>query len=358
MGERRLHTLAGALASFVAIRLALLGWMAWAAASTPEGLSLDRWRQWDTVYYLEIADAGYVLADPPKTLNFFPLFPWLLRAFRWTGLPTLAIGLALSNALSVAAAWLLYRGVARYADPATAWRAVLYLAIFPTSYFLGAAYTEVLCLVLTLAACETAAAGRWGLAAILGYLTALTRMPGLAVSPALAVEAWRQRPHGARGWLAALGATLAPWLGLATYLWINWRVSGSPWTFLETSRAHWHKAFAWPWTTAWDQISQLAHVDAVLWPEAVAGLGGALVIPWMARRLPPMWTALYAASWFIATCSTFWLSIPRFLLVAFPLIALLAWWGSRRWVHVPWVLASVGVLGFYSARFVRGVWAF
>ena len=76
---------------------------------------------------------------------------------------------------------------------------VLYLALFPTTLFLFAVYSESLYLLLSVGAfllARAQAAGRWAGVAI--GLAALTRVSGVILLPALAVLAWRRpEPRGA-----------------------------------------------------------------------------------------------------------------------------------------------------------------
>jgi hypothetical protein len=52
------------------------------------------------------------------------------------------------------------------------------------------------------------------------------------------------------------------------------------------------------------------------------------------------------------------LSVPRYVLVLFPLYAWLALLGERRWLGIGLGAVSVALLLWFSARFSIGVWAF
>ena len=75
--------------------------------------------------------------------------------------------------------------------PDDALRSVLYLALFPTSFFLGAVYGESLFLLLAVATFVLAERGRARVGAVTSGLALLTRAQGIALLPALAVFAWR-----------------------------------------------------------------------------------------------------------------------------------------------------------------------
>src|SRR5438128_1527065 len=73
------------------------------------------------------------------------------------------------------------------------WLAVIFLAVFPMALFLQAVYSESLYLLLVLAAFALAERGRFATAGLVTGLAILTRASGVALLPALAVLAWRNR---------------------------------------------------------------------------------------------------------------------------------------------------------------------
>jgi hypothetical protein len=57
--------------------------------------------------------------------------------------------------------------------------------------------------------------------------------------------------------------------------------------------------------------------------------------------------------------STSWvLSVPRYVLVLFPLYAWFALLAERRWLGIGLGVVSLALLLWFSARFAIGVWAF
>ena len=80
---------------------------------------------------------------------------------------------------------------------AVARRSVLYLALFPTSFFLGAVYGESLFLALAVGTFALAERGRLGWAAITAGLALLTRAQGVALLPALASSRGARAPRAA-----------------------------------------------------------------------------------------------------------------------------------------------------------------
>src|SRR5207247_8014057 len=152
------------------------------------GSFTDVWARWDSVFFVRIAEHGYDHASAA----FYPLYPGLVAALgRVFGGHYVLAGVVISLAACLGAFALLYRIAEERLGAEGAWRAVLYLAIFPTALFLQAVYSESLYLLLVLAAFVTAERGRFAAAGVLSGLAILTRVTGLALLPALAVLAWR-----------------------------------------------------------------------------------------------------------------------------------------------------------------------
>ena len=151
---------------------------------------LRPWANWDGAWYISIASHGY---HQPQSWAFFPFYPSLLRgtAALTDGDYVLA-GVAVSMVAALAAAAVLYLLVEDDHGPRVALWTVLFLAFFPTSFFLQAVYTESLFLLMSVACVLWARRGRWELAGLAGMLAALTRNTGiLLLIPVLGLTARR-----------------------------------------------------------------------------------------------------------------------------------------------------------------------
>lgn len=143
---------------------------------------------YDTYHYMNIAKYGYGDSERyPKLSNhnyfdnmeacYFPLYPFLIRIFMFTGLRGETIGFIISNLcflgfLFIFKYLLLYYRI-RSNVPLVA------LCLFPGSIFLSVVYTESLCLFLT-AACMSFCARKVGSgAAIFGFLAGVSRNSGV-----------------------------------------------------------------------------------------------------------------------------------------------------------------------------------
>jgi hypothetical protein len=146
---------------------------------------LRTWDRKDALWYLDIAAHGYAgSAGGTHSLNFFPLYPLLIRLVQpVTGAlaPSssyLAAGLVISWAAFAGACVLVYRLVLDRFDRDVASYSVLLLGTFPFSMFCGTVYTESLYLLLIAGAFLAAERRRWWLAGALCLLNGATRPPG------------------------------------------------------------------------------------------------------------------------------------------------------------------------------------
>ncbi len=152
----------------------------------------------DGAHYLDIAKNWYIgdaSLDASNFMVFFPLYPVLIRliAVDLSYNSLSAAALIISNICSLIALVYLYKLAKLDYSDGVAQKAVLFLSIFPTAYFLAAPYTEGLFFALTISSLYYARQSKWPLAGVLGFLAALSRIGGLLMLPILLVEYLQQR---------------------------------------------------------------------------------------------------------------------------------------------------------------------
>lgn len=324
---------------------------------------LEIWNRWDAPHYLDLAQYGYQPSgEIGLFLVFYPLFPWLTRLF---GLLTgdLLVGAFIVSTLASLVAGVLMQRLAALDDPpALARRAVWFLLIFPTSYFLHIGYTESVFMALMLGCFLAARGGRWPLAGVLGALACLTRINGLVLIPALLVEALLQY-RATRRWQWQWLSTGLVGLGFAGYLLLNYSVTGDPLRFLTIQHEHWYKSLAAPWVGIGGVLHSIterppseAHMLGV--QELIFIVLGLVSTLICCARLRPSYSVWMAGNWLLFTSTSFIMSVPRYTLTLFPIYLLFAHAAQdRRWsaIITTW---SLLFMGLFISLFVQGRWAF
>jgi hypothetical protein len=371
-------------------------------ATRPFGPGLDLLlspaARWDSVWYLSIAQDGY--ADSGGEIAkaaFYPLYPLLTSVAGWVVRSALIGGLLVSLACFLGALALLRRLAEIELGPAGARGTVLLVAFFPTAFFFNAIYAESLFLLLSVATLLMARQGRWAWAGVLGALAAVTRNSGVVLLlPALILFLWGPRMDRddpappARAWWRPrhrltpqiLWLGLIP-LGLVAYLAYIGIELGDPFAPFAAQEL-WARHFSplggvWEGArAAWLGLRQLVHGERTPVYFAEAGgdplfnagqnlmLFGFLVFAVVAlagalRRLPFAYGAYAGAALLLALCYPVGaqplMSLPRFLLVLFPLQMWLASWAGERPGRLERAVGvSAVLLGLLAAQFTR--WGF
>ncbi len=348
-------------------------------------LFINVWFRWDTVWYLKIAAFGYGTKD--FSTGFMPLYPWLIRitSFLLNGNYLLA-AILIANAACLVSLILLYElalqeGLAKE----TASQAVLFFLLFPTAFFLFAAYTEAPFLVLLLAAWLFARRKNWLSAGLLASVATLFRSQGVLLSVvflwAFLVESAgasgkqpfdqvRQLFHlvtSRAGWVSLLPrlkrpdwlATMLPLVVFGGYsLWL--RIAGM-YSFIAASKYGWGRITVMPWTGFWlflnrllyNQHTYIDYIDLLLFMLALAlsiyGLfqlnSDLSLYNWLTLTLIMM----------ASSKQQLLLSFSRLFLVLFPLFFLMAKIRSPR-LRMALLAASFGLQLILLAGFLN--WSF
>ncbi|HEY3758212.1 MAG TPA: hypothetical protein VGL37_00490 [Solirubrobacteraceae bacterium] len=277
--------------------------------------------------------------------------------------------------------------------------AVLALALAPMAFYFSAVYSESLYLALSIGVFWCARQGRWAWVGVLGALAGATRSAGLVLAlpvailylygpredrpPDFAPRRWRiagirYRVCGEALWLLALPLGV---LAYAVYLAL---AGGSP---LEPFHAQevWDRQFAGPYVAVWDAARaafegvwqllsmQRRHIyftlsggDPLVSAEHNVVLFGFLLaavpaIVGVLRRLPLAYGAYVLAALALPlsypVAAQPLMSLPRFLLVLFPLFMWLgAFLERRRPTRLVLLGFSTLALAFFAGQFATWHW--
>lgn len=350
------------------------------------------WLNWDGWIYVDIAQHGYRALGQAA---FFPLYPLCIRLLAFClGGHTALVGLLVANASSLGAYGLLLLVVEREAGPIAARRALLFLLCFPTAFFLAAAYSESLFLLLSLGAFYALRRHAWLAAGALAALATLTRPIGILLLLPLAVEAYPAlrlsrfsslpRSLGARG-LAHDAATpaedvisprrawgkrislLLPIFALAGYCGYLALRFGHPLGFLDAEGGTWGRRVSWPW----DSFARAG--ETVLRDPPNLALPAALDILLMAffiavtilalRRLPLPYALYMLASLALIIVLPMhresWGALSsnkRFMVDVFPLFMALGMARPRPWIEPLIVILALLLQVLLTIVFLQRGW--
>jgi hypothetical protein len=369
---------------------------AWPLSELFDGL-LSPLARWDAVWFLQIAQHGYMGGDPlydaggelvseEHRAAFFPLYPLAVRAvagFTNSAGASLIAAYVVSLGAFLGALYLLYRLVDLELGPEIARVAVLLLAVSPSTLFFSAPYSESLFLLTTVGAFYAARTGRWAWAGALGAAAAATRNTGIVLLLPLALL-YLYRPDGpgmtgVRRGLARLRPNvrvrpdaafllLVP-LGLALVCIHMATVYDDPFAWREVQGAEaFGRSLEGPVAglvdaveAAWLGVRDFATGGGT--PDGLQRNTLALVVlaaaaaatVWLFRSLHPAYGAYVVAALVPAISApddyTPLLSLPRFVTVLFPLFICLAAVCVRRRAIEPAIASFAVLAGLFTAQF-------
>jgi hypothetical protein len=336
------------------------------------------WTRWDGLIYLDIADEGYEANGPERT-PFFPFFPMLMRLGAALGGPTALWGVLVSLIATFCSLYFVYQIAEKHWGQKVARNAVLTFAFFPTAFFLNAVYSEALFVAF-------AAGSYWAayvrrdllLAGLWGALAAATRNSGVLLLIPLFYLWLRNRSEF--GWRGLWELALVP-AGLLGYMILLWYEFGDPLMFANAQTTGWGRELTNPlatlekaWTSAAEGLKYVLDPATLFLGETAAPSLEAsntvniiflilfLVLMGIGFAILPPGLSVYS---FLATLPAVLtpatglplMSLPRFLLGAFPLFFVLGYLLSYSRVALYlWLLVSASLGAAFTALFVSWRW--
>ncbi|TMD96823.1 MAG: hypothetical protein E6I80_29930 [Chloroflexi bacterium] len=328
------------------------------------------WDRWDTDFYISIPLHGY---NVKYSTAFFPLYSILIRAAMVLIHSPFVAGLLISDLACLGALIVLYRLVREDFDTERAWRAILYLSLFPTAFFLAAAYNEALFLFLSLLSFYQMRHGCWWLAGLFGFLAGLTRLAGIFLLIPFCYEYLQQHQFKLRNIRCnVLSGLLIP-MGVGIFSLYCYMQFGDLLAFSHAQQ-RWSRQLEVPWYGIVRSFYSITHNSGYLSFQSLRNvldlipvlLFLALAIlsfvgPWrFPRRL--LSYGLYAAILYffflLSPVTNLYplVSLPRFMLELFPGFIILADVGKNRMFHMTYLMLAGTGLFFLLMQFLTGHW--
>ncbi len=335
------------------------------------------WARWDSNYYMVLASQGYAVCH--KARGFFPLYPLLMAGLsRVTGLSLAMAGMIISQ-VSYLAAILCFYKLARLIrnNHAYAMWSVLYLVIFPSSFFFFAIYAESLSLAFSILAVYLVLRPRplYARSGLALSIASAARPVGWLLDIVLLVEFIKRRKFNLSSFFL-LGIGLA--LSISTvvlFVLYLYSITGS-FLAIPEAQAGWQRQWQYPWLTVWKSIRLTLAINNISSDWFL------YVINWVDLLFTILALALtvLAVLWSFRQRFRWSLSIYLVVSLAFVLaqqgVEEVPLWGMTRWVAaffplylilgglskqhkiIRWIIAfvSAGLLIFFTAWWVSGRW--
>jgi Gpi18-like mannosyltransferase len=333
-------------------------------STDPAGLFLNMFNHWDGPHYLYLAQYGYTnQGDPANFIVFFPFYPLLVRLVTFNFDYVSLSGMMVSNVASFVAVVYLFKLTKLDYNDSIAKKAVLFLCIFPTAYFLSAPFTEAVFVTLVIASLYYARQSNWALAGILGCLSALTRIGGLVMLPALLVEYYHQKGWNFKALDRKIVFLFLPVAGFLIYLGINYVVMGDFFSFFTIQREHFYETFnpisGFIGAVNWPSHSVFSDNITIGYAQVIFAFFGFIMVgaAWK-LKLRPSYQVYMLLIWMVTVATSFWISVPRYVLAMFPMFLVLAFASNRKSVLIGVTAVSCVGLFFFTWIFGTGAWAF
>lgn len=307
----------------------------------PSTADLDywiRWANWDGGHFRGIAENGYL----PQQTVFFPLYPMLIKFLMFLGVPSLWGGLIISNLATILTLFFLYKLTLLDFSEKVAKRATFALLIFPTSFYLGAVYSESLFLAVTLASFYFARKTAWGWASFFAGASVATRLVGLAAILAILVEYLLINKKILTKKLVYIFSSLLPFWLYIIYLKFKFQNS----LIFLTSEENWNRRLTYPWV-ALEKIPSFT--------DLLFFLVGLVALVAIYKSLPKSYFIFSLMAFLIPLFSGTLLAFPRYLLVIFPIYVVFANI-KNEFLQKTGIIFSILLLSAYSMLFINGYW--
>ncbi len=309
------------------------------------------WANWDGGHYIGVAENGYAHLFQ---YAFFPLYPSLIQLGHFIFRDYFIGGLFISNVGMLGMLGMLGRFARENWGREISFRTLVYLLLFPTAFFLGAAYTESLFLLFTVSAFYFGFKGKWFLASLIISLACATKFVGIFGLVGLVVEYMDQRQWNLKAikkdlsYLLLIGPA-----GLLGYMYFLFDQLGSP-LFFISAQSNWHRS------------TQLVNPLRVLWNNTwhlqssffdyfftLSFLLGSIFIFLKIRRSLGVYTFLITLFPLLSGTLE---SMSRYVLIGFPMFLLLAKLGENRMIDFGIRLVFSLFLAYFTILFLLGAW--
>ncbi|MBI2011806.1 hypothetical protein HYS91_03485 [Candidatus Daviesbacteria bacterium] len=324
------------------------------------------WANFDGVHYLSIAGNGYI--DEGRFFPFFPILINIVSEIFGTGasfgLIQFFVGFSIANTAFFLSLIVFYKLVRMDYKKNIAFWAIIYITLFPTSFFFASIYSESLFLLLLLLTFYFLRLKKWLWASIFALFLTITRFIGIAVIPILFYEFFLQeKPFNGKAILKAWPFFLTP-LGIIGYSIFNYQMWGDYFYFIHSQGNLLNNrtvdSIVFPLQTLFRYFKILTSVPLVQyeWWIALLELGifvfSAIILylGWR-KKIKTSYLLFSIFGFLIPSLTGTFSGLPRYVIILFPLFITLALI-EKKIFKVMYISISTIVLFILLMFFSRG----
>jgi len=307
-----------------------------------------------------LATDGYAFG---LTQAFFPGYFMLMRLVDLLFQNLLISGLIISHVSFVLMLAVFYKLLRLDYSKAISQRALLFIAFFPTSFYFLSLYTESLFLLMLLSIFYLVRSGRLKRAGFLGIGLTLSRIVGIFIIPSLMIELKNKETKIK---LKEFIWLLLPALGLLAYMIYLWLKFKDPFLFAhvqsEFGAGRETTKLVLIYQVIWRYVKMIVTVDKSnpiyfsVWLEMLSSLYGLGLLIWgYIRKIRPSYLLFSLLAFLLPTLTGTFSSMPRYVLVLFPVFITLALIENRYWRYLIFTIHVV-LLFICTMLFTRGYW--
>lgn len=353
---------------------------------------LHSWANFDGVHYIRLVEHGY--HGDAYIQAFFPLYPMLVATVTFFTQNILLSGLIVSNLAFLLLLVIWHRFTSKRFGKQVGWYSLLTLLLFPTSFFFGAVYTESLFFLFVLLSFIKTEEKQYSQAALCIAAASAVRVVGILLVPVLILHILFEHydlAHVLKNWIfhqkisfkeqfntltdqaksiekkyKQIGILSLGSLGLLLYMLYLYTEFGDPVLFFSVQ----------------SDFGGIRDDSLVLYPQVVyryvqilltarpfdfkyfsyvlefivstVGFVG-LLYGFIKMRFTYILFALGA--FFVPTLTGTFSSMPRYILVCFPLFILVAQWAAQsKLFRYTWFTVSGFLLVLLTTLYIQGYW--
>lgn len=324
------------------------------------------WANFDGVHYITIAQKGYIGTGLIQA--FFPVYPLAIRLLNFVFNNYLYTGLILSNVAFFLGIYFFLTWLKEEEFKTTFWPLV-FLLLFPASYYFGSLYSESLFFLFTVLVFILLKRKQWLAASLFCALASGTRLVGIFLAPVVAWEFYSANFKNKQ----KLGVYLKSFIliifslgGFIIFCWYLYKNFGDPFYFVsvqnsfgasrETDKLILFYQVVWRYLKMAVTVNRNDILYYSVMQEFILSILALILLIWgLFKKINKTYLFFSFSSFFLPTLTGNLSSMPRYLMLIVPIYLLLARLENKILKIVILIFSTI-LLVINTALFLRGIW--